>query len=211
MTVGLDPARRAALAADLIAGLQAAAAGSRVLLRGSLADGRADAYSDIDLLWAVDDGDFSPCVTRLKEILSEVRPVASLRFDPDLQRSDRRRLAFVRFAMMPLFWRVDLDIVARSVASDPRYDLDNPAAPGSDWSWAESALANAIGAVKASLRRRDDDALALLGRAYERLGLAMPARPLPELIATLADAAAANDERTAPLAARVKRLAAESL
>jgi hypothetical protein len=38
-----------------------------------------------------------------------VTAVLSLRTDPELARSARRRLVFARLAGMPLFWRVDID------------------------------------------------------------------------------------------------------
>ena len=129
-SIVLDTDERARLVADLQAELTAAVPNSVALLRGSLAEGRADPYSDIDLLWDVPDADFSPAIAELPVTLSHVRPVASLRFDPDFQHSARRRLAFIRFAGVPLFWRVDLDVFARSVGRDPDYDRDNPSARG---------------------------------------------------------------------------------
>jgi hypothetical protein len=111
----LETDERARLVADLLTRLAVTIPGSVALLRGSLAEGRADPYSDIDLLWDVPDADFSAAIASLPVTLSHIRPVASLRFDPDFQHSTRRRLAFIRYAGVPLFWRVDLDIFARSV------------------------------------------------------------------------------------------------
>ncbi|MDQ4146495.1 MAG: hypothetical protein M3120_02200, partial [Pseudomonadota bacterium] len=149
---------------DLLLHLQEAALGSYAHLQGSLAENRADQYSDIDMLWEVPDQLFTQCLARLPKILSRVRPVASLRFDPDFQRSDRWRLVYIRFVGVPLFWRVDLDIFARSIHQDAQYDRHNSAARGYAWSATESALANAVAAVKAHLRRRDDKAIELLRR-----------------------------------------------
>ena len=73
-------------------------------------------------------------IADLPVILTRIRPVASLRFDPDFQHSAKRRLVFVRFAGVALFWRVDLDVFARSVGRDPDYDRDNPFARGTSWS-----------------------------------------------------------------------------
>ena len=143
----LETEERARLVADLLTQLAVAIPGSTALLRGSLAECRADSYSDIDLLWDVPDADFSAAIAELPVTLSHVRSVASLRFDPDFQHSARRRLAFIRFAGVPLFWRVDLDIFARSVDRNQDYDRDNPSACGTCWSRAESSLANAIAAI----------------------------------------------------------------
>ena len=49
----LDPGERDALVASIRVRLTEAVSGSVTSLRGSLAEGRADAYSDIDLLWEV--------------------------------------------------------------------------------------------------------------------------------------------------------------
>jgi hypothetical protein len=94
---------RVRLVADLSAELVAAIPGSAVLLRGSLAEGRADPYCDVDLLWDVPDAAFAEAIASLPVFMARVRPLASLRFDPDFQHSARRRLAFVRFAGVPLF------------------------------------------------------------------------------------------------------------
>src|SRR5918995_1038279 len=135
----LETDERARLVADLFEQLAAAIPGSTVL-RGSLAEGRADPYSDIDLLWDIPDASFNAALAELPVTLERVRPVTSLRFDPDFQHSAKRRLAFVRFAGVPLFWRVDLDVFARSIDRDPNYDRDNPTARSAAWSFTESSL-----------------------------------------------------------------------
>jgi hypothetical protein len=205
----LESDERARLVADLLRELTAAFPGSAALLRGSLADGHADLYSDIDLLWDVPDTAFSAAIAALPLILEAVRPVASLRFDPDFQHSAKRRLAFVRFAGVPLFWRVDLDVFARSVDRDPDYDRDNPSARGTSWSFVESSLANAIAAIKAQRRGRDNEAAELLARAEARVGIASPAVDLQRRIGLLLDAVAAMDPTTASLAAEIRCLVAE--
>jgi predicted nucleotidyltransferase len=206
--VTLDPAVRARLAADLVATLQAGIPDSRVRLRGSLAAGTADRYSDIDLLWDVPDAEFARAVTLVPAICASVRPVASLRSDPDFQNSARRRLLFIRFSGIPLFWRVDLDIVARSVARHPDYDRDNPAARGNDWSLTESSLMNAVAALKAHLRGRDDEAANLLLRAEQRSGVPGFAGKTPDRILALVDAVVGRDPSIAPLAASIRSMVA---
>lgn len=169
-----EPAERAALVERITAALTAASPGSTVEPRGSLAAGTADAYSDIDLAWVVPDERFGAAVASVVTALAPIAPVISLRSDPDIQRSDRRRLLFARFAGVPLFWRLDLEIWAASVASDPTVDaeLTDWGLTGADWCPHESALMNALGAVKALLRGHDQLAHDGLTRGLERVGAA---------------------------------------
>jgi predicted nucleotidyltransferase len=185
--MNLDAGQRKELADRILATLEKTAPGSEALLRGSLADKSADVYSDIDIVWEVPDPLFKSRVDNIKEILSKVHPIESLRSEPTFQNSKKRRLFFVRFRDIPLFWRLDLDVFARSIKGDEKYDLNNPNARGDDWSPAESALMNAIAAVKAHLRDKDDVARQLLERAYERVGLDCPDLQVRELILRLAD------------------------
>ena len=184
-------------------------AGSAALLRVSLAEGRADLYSDTDLLWDVSDNAFSAALAALPVILEGVRPVASLRFDPDFQHSAKRRLAFIRFAGVPLFWRVDLDVLAHSVDRDPDYDRDRPSARGTSWSLTESSLANAVAAIKAERRGLDNEAAEILARAEARIGITSPAVNLRNRIGRLVDAVAEKDSTTASLAADIDHLLTE--
>ena len=206
----LETEERARLVTNLLTRLTAAIPGSSALLRGSLAECRADPYSDIDLLWDVPDADFSAAIIKLPMTLSHVRPVASLRFDPDFQHSARRRLAFIRFAGVPLFWRVDLDIFARSVGRDPDYDRANPSARGTSWSLAESSLANVIAAIKALHRGQATEAAELLTRAEARVGVASLTVDLQSRIDLLVDTVAMKDPTTASLAADIRRLVTET-
>ncbi|MFD7640745.1 nucleotidyltransferase domain-containing protein [Kitasatospora sp. NPDC059795] len=201
---------RDALAAAVRTALERCCPGSSARLRGSLAAGTADRFSDIDVCWVVPDDAFPACLTAGAAALARVRPVEQVRCDPDFLHSDRRRLLFVRFAGVPLFWRLDLDVRAASVADEPDYDTGNPAARADDseWSRPASALANAVAAVKALARGRPDTAHALIARAFTRLGLPHPATGDPYLdIYRLAAAATRQDATLAPLAARVTALA----
>jgi hypothetical protein len=207
----VDLSLRSRLVEDLLAVLRAAVSGSESLLRGSLAEDRADPFSDIDVLWEVPDQEFTAAIAELPAILAQVRPVASLRSDPDFQRSAKRRLVFIRFAGVPLFWRVDLDVFARSTGRDPDYDRDNPTARGTDWSVTESALMNAIAAVKSHLRGRDDEAAGLLAHAERRIGIGTSSPDLRERMLGLIDAIIAQDSTTAALGADIKRLVSKAL
>lgn len=191
----LQPDRRQVVATQLVTGLEHAVSGSAAGLRGSLAAGAADGFSDIDAFWIVPDNRFASALDLAEEALSAVRPVSSLRVDPSLARSDRRRLLFVRFANLPLFWRVDLDVRASSVGDDDRYDDDNPAARSDiGWSRPASAIENATAAIKAGARHQNDTANGLLSRGFARLGEdSGPVTDIPSAITRLADLCAAAD------------------
>lgn len=202
------------LAARVRDALERSCPGSRTALLGSLAAGTADAYSDIDVEWVVPDAMFEASVASHRAVLDEVRPVADVRFDPDFLHSDRRRLLFVRFHAVPLFWRLDLSVRARSVAEDDDYDVDEPRARARDGEWSRpaSALANAVGAVKAVARHRPEDARGLVDRGFARIG--SPERATGAWIgdiARLARAAAACEPRLGSLADEVAALANEHL
>lgn len=202
----LDTAVREALTRRILTALEGATQGSIAELRGSLADGNPDPYSDIDLLWEVADDLFEVSVNRIGDILSEAQPIESLRSAPDFQYSDRRRLFFVQFQDMPLFWRADIDVFARSVQRDFEYDVNNKAARGDDWSLTHSALMNAVAAVKALLRQEEDKAKQLLVRGFARVGLVIPEGDSRELILKLAEGVAAIDPTKAELARRILEL-----
>ncbi|MET9558297.1 hypothetical protein [Streptomyces sp. NPDC006645] len=203
---------RAHLPAEVRGALGRSVPGSWTRLLGSLATGEADAYSDIDVEWVVPDGAFAGCVASAESVLDRVLTVAEVRQDPDLLHSDRRRVLFVRFERVPLFWRLDLSVRAESVADDVEYDAANPAARAreGEWSRPASALANALGAVKAVARQRPDDARALLRRGFDRIGEPdAVAGAQPRDIARLARASARQDPRLAALAEQVAALAYE--
>ncbi|MEU5087625.1 hypothetical protein [Streptomyces sp. NPDC021356] len=207
---------RAAFAGRLRAALEECCPASRTELAGSLGAGTADAFSDIDILWLVPDARFPDCLAEAEAVaaLGRVQPVESVRSDPDFHHSDRRRLLFVRFAGVSLFWRLDLEVRTASVADDPDYDVGNPAARARDdeWSRPASALANALGVVKAVARGRDEEARGLLARGFARIG--DPDRATGAWVADvtrLARSAARHDPALSDLATRVAALAARQL
>jgi hypothetical protein len=204
--LNLDTNIRAKLAQSILAALEMAALGSVAELRGSLAEGRADPYSDIDIFWEIPDELFQPCVDEIASTLAKVNKIASLRSAPEYQHSDRRRLIFVDFEGIPLFWRADIDILARSVCRDFEYDLHNEAARGNDWSLTHSALMNAVAAIKALLRNQDETAGQLLNRAFERIGLATPEGNSQELVLELSERVAERDPALWGLARRISEL-----
>jgi predicted nucleotidyltransferase len=209
----MDPETRDAVAREIRVALASSCPGSRVELRGSLADGTADVYSDIDLAWTVPDERFGTAVASVPEVLGGLRPLESVRSDPDLRHSAKRRLLFVLFRDLPLFWRLDLEIWAASAEGDT---TDEPgAADATGWSPHASALANAVAAIKAVRRGRFDDARGLVDRGFERIGSRDRASgDWAADITRLAEQAAAP-EAAAPeagdLSRRVRELVAELL
>lgn len=207
-----SPADRARLAARVCTALRAACPGSTAVLIGSLAAGTADEFSDIDVEWVLPDHEFAAGVARAPVILDGVQPVAAVRSAPDFHHSGRRRLLFVRFDGVPLFWRLNLSVRAASIAHDPDYDADNPAARAADGEWARpaSALANALGAVKAVARHRFDDARGLLDRGFARIDENDRATGhWADDIARLASATVVRDPSLADVADQVLAVAAD--
>ncbi len=202
----LRPERRDKLAAELRVMFEALTPGSEARLRGSLATGTADRYSDIDLLWPVPDSDFSNALSAVPGVLASK---SSVRTSPDYARSDRRRLAFIRLAGFPLFWRIDLDIRARSIAREHDYDDNNPTARDTaGWSCPASAIENAIAAIKSTVRGQTDVTAGLLSRGYERIGLVLHQNePVPAQVVRLADGCATLDTGLLRLAAEVREVA----
>ena len=204
--LSLDADIRMSLAHCILATLEDAMPGSLALLRGSLAKGSADAYSDIDILWEVPDELFQIAIEGIAAILAKASKVESLRFDPNFQNSDKHRLIFVQFEDMPLFWRVDIDIFARSIQRNPEYDVHNVSARGNDWSSTHSALMNVIAALKALLRGKQEQARQFLVRGFERVGLTTPAGTPQELIIELTTRIAEMDPAKTELTHKIREL-----
>ena len=207
--MNLDIAARANLADRILGRLAEAAPESEALLRGSLAEARADRYSDIDVLWEIPDACFQSCIDNIPAILSRVQPIDSVRSDPDFQNSRKRRLLFIRFEAVPLFWQLNLEVFAKSIQKDQSYDVNNPDARGSEGPLSESVLANVVATVKAHLRRDDAEAQSLLLRAYQRVGLPVPEYELKWLILRLINSARIIDPQTSFLARKVENLVVE--
>ena len=205
----LRPERRDKLTGKLLAALQGWIPGSVAQLRGSLGAGTADDYSDIDIRWVVPDQDFTEATDTLGAALSQCTAVLALRTDPEFARSAMRRVVFARLHGMPLFWRVDIDIRANSVAADDLHDAGNPDARNkAGWSAPASAIENAIAAIKAAARGQADAADGLLGRGFKRIGHDPgPTADLADAISSLADACAAQEPRLTRMAAEVRQVA----
>jgi len=189
LSVSVDDRIRA-----LTTALADAVPGSVVTLRGSRAAGTEDGFSDIDLRWGVGTiGDRA--LESLPSALGTIGTVESLRLDPDEERD--RRLVFVRFTGWSLFERVDLEVVGGFGDRAPSWVRP--------WSPAESALMNAVAAVKAVGRGRGD-VDGLLARGAARLGAAPPTGSVAERVDAVVDAAVRADPAQRALAARVRAL-----
>ena len=200
----LDPAVRISLAKAVTCALEEAVAGSTAGLRGSLARGTGDRYSDIDVFWELPDRRFLEAIDDLPEILSAVGPLESIRSDPLLQNSDKRQLLFVQFANVPLYWRVDIEVFAESIGRDDSYDLDNRGARGDDWSLTHSALANGVAALKSLMRDDEDAAGQSLRRAFDRIDHPIPDGSPWDQLAALAEIVGRLDLDQAELVRRLQ-------
>ncbi len=141
---------------------------------------------------------FGECVDRAAQILARVRPLLSLRGDPESADADGRRLLFAAFDGLPLFWRLDLDVSAAPGGPATAPTVRHP------WPPAASALANAVAAVKA-LHRGDQDTAA--GTAAAGLAARGPPGPAHRRLGgrprRARRAATALDPAQAPLARRL--------
>jgi hypothetical protein len=184
-------AERGVFAARLMAALEGTVDGSVAELRGSLATDAADRFSDVDLRWTVPGTAFGEAIATVPFALANVGGELPLvRSDPDEAGPGRRVLA-LRFPSLPLFWRVDLEVLADGEATE---------APMPEWPAPASALENAIAAVKARGRGEDAEARRLLEAGHARLGEAPAAATTPR---ALAERAAQADPALAGIAARV--------
>ncbi len=202
--LNLDPAVRRSRADAVTHALEEAVAGASAGLRGSLARGTSDPYSDIDVFWELPDALFHDAIDDLSEILAAVGPIESIRADPLLQNSDKRQLLFVQFADLPLYWRVDIEVFAASIERDADYDLDNLDARGGRWSLTHSALANAVAALKSLLRGDPERALESLCIAYARIDQPMPEGSALDQITELAEIVGGIDLEQAELVRRLQ-------
>jgi hypothetical protein len=208
--LNLDPRERARLAERIRGRLAEAAPGSAAEVQGSLVRGGADLYSDIDLLWEISDDQFDGCVRGLPFTLAQLHPVESLRFDPALQDSKKRRRVHARFEGFSLFWQCDIEIMAQSIRRDLSYDVGNPSARGPDRSAGESMLMGTVAAMRAQMRGRQSVAQDLLGQALARIGMRAPDLQAGDPMLVLVDEAERRYTELESLAERVRNLIRET-
>ncbi len=202
----LNTAIRASLARKILSSLQTAVPGSTAELKGSLAEGVADVYSDIDIVWEIPDRHFQEATRQLLHTLTEIRPVESLRSSPEFQKSQKRRLYFVQFEGVPLFWRTDIEVFAESIGRNPEFDIANASARGDEWSYTHSAIMNALAAIKALLRGKRGMASQILDRGFERAGCEVLEEFSPEHILRLIRKVAEIDPQQMTLASKIEGL-----
>ncbi|HEX8924269.1 MAG TPA: hypothetical protein VF786_00680, partial [Terriglobales bacterium] len=191
----LDPAIRDKFTERVLNRLHEAFPDAVVGPRGPIADQTADQYSPIDLRCVVPDEQFKDALARLPEVLASIEIVLSLRSEPTHQNSALRRIFYIRFGGLPLFWRVHLEVVAASVANDPLYDNFNAAARGNDWSLPESALWSAVDAIRSLARGHEKEAHNQLRRAFQRINVpVLPKMSDRELLAKLLEEAPKLEE-----------------
>jgi hypothetical protein len=147
---------------------------------------------------------FAAATREVTDLVSAAWPVVSVRVDPGTRGSGTRRLLFFWFRGLPLFWRLDLEIVSEPPCPDvPDHG---------EWSPAASALANAVATVKAICRGQPANARGLLERGFARVGA--PATLTGDWlhdVVGLAEAAALSEPATRFLAGQVRELAEEHL
>jgi len=180
--------------------------------RGPLANATADQYSPIDLRCVIPDEQFKEALVLVPKVLASIEIVLSLRSEPTHQNSDRRRIFYIRFGGLPLFWRVQLELVAASVAEDPNYDNFNAAARGTDWSLPESALWSAVDAIRSLARGHEKEAHNQLRRAFQRINVpVLPKITDRELLAKLLEEAPKLEPAQEGFAQEVGDLAQDTL
>ncbi len=196
------------LASSLLNALQKWVPGSDAQLRGSLGSGTADDYSDIDICWVVPDDSFTEAVDTMGAVLSCVKGVSTLHVDPECAHSAGRRLAFAHLSGVPLFWRVNIDIRANSVAADDLYDAhSSDAYSEAGWPGPASAIENAIEAIEVAVRGQANAADVLLRRGFERIGRDPgPTADLADAIISLADACATQEPCLTSMAAEMHQV-----
>lgn len=202
--MNLRPELRAHFAAKLVANLKKISDVRDVQLRGSLARGTDDIYSDIDLSAIVNPGALDCCLGEIRPVLEAQGRLLSFRYDPEWRHHRERRVLFVAYANLPLFWRIDLDICTPLGETAEAQGLTEVA----DWSFTESAIWNGVGALKAWARGNSVAAEEMLDRAFARANVTVAEGSVPQRIADLASAVMARDGQLAELALKLHEAAA---
>ena len=151
-------------ARDLRGQLARLLAPAEVSFRGSFANGSYDEYSDVDLLAAVhrelDERFFSD----LEVFLTGLYGPALVRYDPAHEKTTASQHVRFSFYELPIFWRLDLDVVSDKEAAEKW------PSPFPSWPVGTSALMNVVWAIKH--HKRGDGPLAdhYLASACDKLG-----------------------------------------
>ena len=155
----------AEFARDVRAELTRHLAPAEVSLRGSFARGSHDEYSDVDLLAAVhrelDERFFSD----LEVFLIGLYGPALVRYDPAHEKTTTSQHVRFSFYELPIFWRLDLDVVSDKEAAEKW------PSPFPSWPVGTSALMNVVWAIKHHERRDAEKADHYLASACDKLGM----------------------------------------
>jgi len=135
-----------------------------VTFRGSFASGTFDEYSDIDLQADIQCELSGQFYTALEGFLTGLYGPALIRYDPGYREDRAAQGIRISFYELPVFWRVDLDII-----SDRSTETKWPQ-PFPEWSIGNSALMNIIWAVKYQKRDKPDLADHYCSCACDKLG-----------------------------------------
>lgn len=137
---------------------------AEVSFRGSFAEGTNDEYSDVDLLAEVHAGLDGRFFSALEGRLTGLYGPALVRYDPEHKDSLASQHVRFSFHEMPVFWRVDLEIVSSSETAEKW------PSPFPEWRAGTSALMNVVWAIKYHRRGDEPKADHYLTSACDKLG-----------------------------------------
>lgn len=133
-------------------------------VRGSIAKGTFDEWSDVDIEAGVQRPLDNSLFSGLEELLHRAHGPALVRYDPDYRNMTTAQHVRFSFYELPVFWRVDL-LITSKLDTGRKYPDPFP-----HWAVGSSALMNVIWALKYHLRGRGDEADRYLKAACEKIG-----------------------------------------
>ncbi len=137
---------------------------AEISFRGSFAKGTHDKYSDVDLRANVHSQKLDKqFFLGLEHFLTGAYGPALIRYDPDFVHTPTAQNVRFSFYELPVFWRVDLDILSDN---DPGRKFPSPFPA---WQIGTSALMNVVWAVKYHRRGDSENADHYLASACDKL------------------------------------------
>ncbi len=138
---------------------------AEISFRGSFAKGTHDEYSDVDLQANVHSQKLDKqFFFGLEHFLTGAYGPALIRYDPDFVHTPTAQNVRFSFYELPIFWRVDLDVVSDTDLGE-KYPFPFP-----EWQIGTSALMNVVWAVKYHRRGDGEGANHYLASACDKLG-----------------------------------------
>ncbi len=150
-------------ARDLQDGLAHHLSPAEVSFRGSFAEGTYDQYSDVDLRADVHQELDKQFFSELERFLTGLYGSALVRYDPDFVHTTTAQNVRFSFYELPIFWRVDLDVVSDTDLGE-KYPFPFP-----EWQIGTSALMNVVWALKYHRRGDGENADHYLASACDKL------------------------------------------